>query len=269
MKEKSEKADFKFNIQRTKIMVSGPITSWQIDGETKKTVTDFIFLGSKITADGDCTQEIQRYLLLERKAMANLGSVLKSRNISFPTEGRSQSYNFSSIHVWIWQLNHKDSWTQKNWCFWTVVLEKTFKSPLHYKEIKPVNAKGNQSWIFIGRTDVGAEIPILWPPDRKNWLIWKDPDARKDWRQMEKGVTEDEMVACHYWLNGYAFKQALGVGDGLGSLVCCSSRDREGSDMTKQLDWTALSHFVLHLFLSSFFFFFNRYFSSIINSSEN
>ena len=110
VKEESEQVGLKLNIQKTKKMASGPITSWQIDGETKKTVTDFIFLGSKITADGDCSQEIQRYLLLERKAMANLGSVLKSRNISLPTEGCSQSYNFSSSHVWMWQLDHKDGW---------------------------------------------------------------------------------------------------------------------------------------------------------------
>ena len=106
----------------------------------------------------------------------------------------SQSYAFSSGHVWMWELDYKESWALKTWCFWTVVLEKTLESPLGFKEIKPVHPKGNQSWIFIGRTDAETETPILWPPDVKNWLIWKDPDARKDRRQEQKGTTEDEMV---------------------------------------------------------------------------
>ena len=111
----------------------------------------------------------------------------------------------SSIHVWMWELDYKESWALKSWCFWTVVLEKTLESPLDCKEIQPVHPKGNQSWIFIGRTDVEAEIPILWPPDVKNWLTGKDPDARKDWRQEEKGMTEDETVGWHRWLNGLEF----------------------------------------------------------------
>ena len=115
----------------------------------------------------------------------------------------SQSYGFSSCHVWMWELDHKESWALKNWCFWTVVLEKTLESPLGCKEIKPINPKGNQSWIFIGRTDAEAEALILWPPDGKNWLIGKDPDAGKDWRWEEKGTTEDEMVGWHPWLNGH------------------------------------------------------------------
>ena len=106
----------------------------------------------------------------------------------------SQSYDFSSSPVWMWELDHKESWMPKNWCFWTVVLEKTLESPLDYKEIQPVHPKGNQSWIFIGRTDAEAATLILWPPDAKNWLIWKDPDDGKDWRREEKGMTEDEMV---------------------------------------------------------------------------
>ena len=120
----------------------------------------------------------------------------------------------------MWELNYKESWAPKNWCFWTVVLEKTLESPLDCK-IKPVNPKGNQSWMFTGRTDVEAETPILWPPDVKNWLIWKDPDAGKDWRQEEKGTTEDEMVGWHHWLDGHEFEQAPGVGDEQGGLAWC------------------------------------------------
>ena len=117
----------------------------------------------------------------------------------------------------MWELDCiEESWVPKNWCFWTAVLEKTLESPLDYKEIKPFNPKGNQSWIFIGRTDVEAETPILWPPDGKNWLTGKDPHADKDWRQ-EKGMTEDEMVIWHHWLKGHEFEQALGVGDRQGS----------------------------------------------------
>ena len=117
-----------------------------------------------------------------------------------------QSYGFSSSHVWMCELNHKESWALKNLCFWTVVLEKTLENPLDCKEIQPVHPKGNQSWIFIGRTDVEAETPILWPPDAKNWLVGKDPDAGKAWRQEEKGMTEDEMVGCHHWCNGHEFE---------------------------------------------------------------
>ena len=117
----------------------------------------------------------------------------------------SQSCGFSSSHVWMWKLDHKESWALKNWCFWTVVLEETLESPLDCK-IKPVNPKGNQSWIFIGRMDAEAKAPILWLPDTKNWLIGKDPDAGKDWGQVEKGMTEDEMVGWHHWLDGHEFE---------------------------------------------------------------
>ena len=122
-----------------------------------------------------------------------------------------------------------------NWCFWTVVLENTLESPLDWKEIKPVNPKGNQSWIFIGRTD--AEASILWPPAVKNWLIGKDPDTGKDWRQEEKGIIEDKMVGCHHWLDGHEFEQARGVGDGEGSLACCSPWVHKQSDKTEWLNW--------------------------------
>ena len=155
--------------------------------------------------------------------MTNRDSLLKSRDITLPNKGLfSQSYGFPSHHVWIWELNHKESWALKDWCFWAVVLEKTLESPLDCKEIKPVNPKGNQSWIFIGRTDAEAETPILWPPNAKNCLIGKEFDAGKDWRQEEKGTIEDEMIGWHHWLNGHEFEQAPGVGDGKGSLACYS-----------------------------------------------
>ena len=126
--------------------------------------------------------------------MTNLNSILKSRDITLSTKVRLvKGYGFSSSQIWIWELDYKESWEPKNWCFWTVVLEKTLESPLDYKEIQPVHSKGDQPWVFIGRTDVEAETPILWPPDVKSWLIWKDPDAGKDWWQEEKGTTEDEM----------------------------------------------------------------------------
>ena len=196
MKVESEKVGLKLNIQKKKIMASGPITSWQKDKETMETVRDFIFGSSQITADGDCSYEIKRCLLLVRKATTNLDSILKTRHYFAEKGPYSQSYGFYSSHVWLWELDHKESSTPKNWCFWIVVLEKTFESPLDCKENKPVNPKGNQSWIFTGMTD--AEAPILWPPDAKNWLIGKDPDAGKDWRWEEKGMTENEMDGITY-----------------------------------------------------------------------
>ena len=184
-------------------MAFGPITSWQIFGETVGTVLDFIFLGSKITVDGDCSHEIKKHLLLGRKAMTNLDSILKSRDYFADKGLSSQSYSFSSGHVWMWGLDHNEGWAPKNWCFWTVVLEKTLESTLDCKEIKSVNPKGNQFWTFIGRTD--AETPILWPPDVKSRLLRKDPDAGKDWGQEEKGTIEDEMVGWNHWIDGHEF----------------------------------------------------------------
>ena len=160
-------------------MASGPITSWQIDGETMETVTDFIFLGSKITADGDCSHEIKRRLLLGRKAMINLGRILKSRDITLLTKVLIVKYMVFPVVVYrceSWMI--KKGWMPKNWCLWSVVLEKTLESPLDFQEIQPINPKGNQPWI-TGRTD--AEAPILWPPDVKSWFIRKDPDAGKYW----------------------------------------------------------------------------------------
>ena len=144
----------------------------------------------------------------------------------------------------MWDLDYKESWALKNCYFWTVVLEKTLESPLGCKEIKPLNPKGNQHWIFSGRTDVEAETPIFWPPAVKNWLLGKDPDAGKDWRQ-ENGTTEDEMVGWHHWLNGHESEQAPGVGDGHGSSMCCSPWGHKESDKTERLNWTELS-FYLH-----------------------
>ena len=138
----------------------------------------------------------------------------------------------------MWVLDYEESWAPKNWCFWTVVLEKTLESPLDYKEIQPVHAKGDQSWVFIGRTDVEAETPLLWPPDAKSWLIWKDLDAGKG--QEEKGMTEDEMAGWHHRLYGHEFEWTPGVGDGQGGLACCNSWGCKESDMTEQLNWTEL-----------------------------
>ena len=201
---------------------------------------DFIFLGSKITADGDCSHEIKRCLLLGRKAMTNLDSILQSRDITLPTNVRLVKAMVFPVVVWMWELDYKESWALKNWYFWTVVLEKALESPLDCKEKKPVHPKGNQSRIFIGRTDAVAETPILWPPDAKNWLIVKDLDAGKDWRQEEKGTTEDEMIRWHHQLNGHEFEQAPGVADGQGSLASCSPWGRKELDMTEQLNWTEL-----------------------------
>ena len=220
-----------------KIIASGPITWWQIDGEKMETVRDFILLGCKITADSDCSHEIKKCLLLGRKAMTNLDSILKNRDIADKGPS-SQSHGFSSSHLWIWELDHIESRVLKNWCFWTVVLEKSLESPLDCKEIQPVHPKGNQSWIFIGRTDAAAEAPIIWPPDAKNWLTGKDPDAGKDWRQEEEGTTEDEMVGWHHQLDGHDFEQALGVDDGQGSLACCSPWGHQELDTTERLNWT-------------------------------
>ena len=141
----------------------------------------------------------------------------------------------------MWELDYKESWAPKNWCFWTVVLEKTLEIPLDCKEIQPVHPKGDQSWVFIGRIDVEAETPILWPPDAKSWLIGKDPDAGKDWRRGEKGMTEDEMVGWHHRLNGHEFGWTLGVGDGQGGLVSAVFWGHKESDTTERLKWTELN----------------------------
>ena len=158
-----------------------------------------------------------------KKSYDQLKQHMKKQKHYFANKGpSSQSYGLSSSQIRMWQLDHKESWALKNWCFWIVALEKTPESPLDSKETKPVNPKGNQFWICIGRTDTEAEVPILWPPDakRKSQLIGKAPDARKDLKQ-EKGMTEDEMFGWHHWLNRHEFEQAPGDSKGQGSLVCC------------------------------------------------
>ena len=166
-------------------------------------------------------------------------SVLKKQRHYFVYKGPySQSCVFSSSHVWMWALDHKEGWALKNWYFQTVVLNKTLESTLDCKELKPVNPKGNQLWIFTGRNDAESEAPILWPPDAKNLLIGKDPDDGKDWRQEEKGTTEDEMAGWHHQLDGRESEWTPGVGDGQGGLECCDSWGRKELDTTEQLNWT-------------------------------
>ena len=243
--DKGERGEWKswLKTQKTKIVASGPIISWQIDGEMMETVRDFISGGSKITADGDCNYKIKRRLHLGRKAMTNLDSVLKSKDITLPAKVHLVKAMVFPAVTYGCELDHKEGWVLKNWCFWTVVLEKTLKSPLNCKEMKAVNPKGNQSWIFIGRTDTEAETPILWPPDAKNWLIRKDPDGGKDWRQGETGMTKDEMVGWHHRLNGHEFGQTPGEGEGQGSLVCCTPWDHKESDKTVWLNNNRSSFF--------------------------
>ena len=154
------------------------------------------------------TFTIESRLFLGRIALSNLDSVLKSRGHHFANRGLySQSYDFSSSLVWMWELDHKEGWALKNSCFWTVMLKETLESHLDNKEIQPVHPKGNQPWIFTGRTDAEAEAPVLWPPDAKGWLIGKDPDTGENWGQEEMGVTEEEMVVWHHWLSGLEFEE--------------------------------------------------------------
>ena len=209
-------------------------------GKTVETVSDFILGGSKITADGDCSHEIKRRLLFGRKVMTNLDSIFKSRDITLPTKVRLVKAMAFPVVMYGCEreLDCEESWVLKKWCFWTVVLEKTLESPLDCKEIQPVHHKGDQSWVFIGRTDVESEILIFWPPDVKSWLIWKESDAGNDWGQEEKRTTEYEMVGWHHQLSGHGFGWTPGVGDGQGGLVCCGSWGRKESDTTEWLNWT-------------------------------
>ena len=215
--------------QKTKITESSPITSWQIDKETMETVTDFIFLGSKITADGDCSHEIKSQLLLRRKAMTKLDSILKSRDNFANKDLCSQSYDFSSSHLQMWELDHKEGWVPKNWCF-SIVLEKMLERPLDSKEIKPVNPKGNYPWIFIGRTDAEVEAPILWPPDVKTWFTGKD----SCWERLKAKRRGRQRMR---WLDNITnsielFEQTPGVSGGQRSLVCCSPWGLKELDLT-------------------------------------
>ena len=169
--------------------------------------------------------------------------IKKQRHYSADKGLYSQSYGFSSSHEWMRELDYKESWAPKNSCFWTVVLEKAVEHLFDSKEIQPLHPIGNQSLIFIGRTDSEAETPILWPPDAKNWLIWKDPDAGKDWRWEEKGMAEDEMAGWHHQLDAHEFGWTPGVGDGQGGLACCDSWGCKESDMIERLNWTELNCF--------------------------
>ena len=200
-------------------------------------MTDFIFLGFKITADSNYSHEIKRCLFSGRKAMTNLDSILKNKHITLLTKVHIIKAMVFPIVVYgceSWTI--KKGQVLKNWCFWIVALEKTLESCLDCKEIKPVNPKGNQSWIFIARTDPKAEAAILWPSDAKNWLIRKERDTGKDWRQ-EKGVTEDEMVGWYHWLSGHEFEQTPGDGEGKRSLMCCCTWGHKELDTTELL-WT-------------------------------
>ena len=218
-------------------MTSGPITSWEIDGETVETVSDFIFLGSKITADGDCSHEIKRRLLLGRKVMTSLDSIFKSRDITLPAKVRLvKAMVFPVVMYGCESWNVKKAEHQRidafELCCW-----KTLESPLDCKEIQPVHSKGDQPWDFFGRNDAEAETPVLWPPHVKSWLIGKDSDAGGgDWEQEEKGMTEDEMAGWHHWLNGRESEWTLGVGDGQGGLACFDSWGRKESDMAERLN---------------------------------
>ena len=171
----------------------------------------------------DCSHEIKRRLFFGRKTKTNLDSALKSRDITLPTKIYIvKAMGFSSSHVWMWELDYKEGWAPKNWCLWIVGLKTTLESLLDNKEIKPLRPKGNQPWIFIGRTDAEAAVPTLCLPNMKCWHIGKDPDAGKNWGQVEKGATEDEIIGWHHWLNGYEFEEALGDSGGQRSMACCS-----------------------------------------------
>ena len=183
-----------------------------------------------------------------------VGSIHKANRHLYLTQEPlrlSQGYGFSSGHVWVWELDCEESWAPKNWCFWTVMLEKTLESPLDCKEIPLVHPKGDQSWVFTGRTDAEAETPILWPPHVKSWLIEKDPDSGRDWGQEEKGTTEDEMAGWHHRLDGHGFGSTPEVGDGQGGLASCDSWGHKESDMTEWLKWTEQEPLtnLKHLFL--------------------
>ena len=189
--------------------------------------------------------------------MTNLDSVLKSRDIALPTNVHLVKAMVSPVHVWMWELDHKEGWALKNWCFWTVVLEKTLESPLECKQIKPVNPKENQPWMFIGRTDAEAEAPILWLPDVENWLIRKDPDAGKDWGQKEKGITEDEMIEWHHRLSACGLGWTLGVDDGQGGLACAVhgvAKSRTWLSDWTELNWTTGQQLLQVYYTASWFF---------------
>ena len=211
------------------IMASGPITFWQINGETAETVADFIFLVSKITEDGEWAMKlIDTYSLEEKK-----------QRYYFANKGpSSQGYGFSSSHAWMWELDYKESWALKNWYFWTVVLEKTLESPLDCKEIQPVHPKGDQSWVSLEGLMLQLKLQYFGHLMRRADSL-EDPDAGKDWGQEEKRTTEDEIVGWHHRPNRHGFGWTLGVGDGQGGLACCGSWGRRvRHDWVTELNWT-------------------------------
>ena len=229
VKEESDKVGLKLNIQKTKIMASGAITSWEIDGETVETGSDFVLGAPKSLHMVIAAMKLKDAYSLEGKLWQP--RYIEKQRYYFANKGpSSQGYGFSSGRVWMWELDYEESWEPKNWCFWTVVLEKTLEGPLDCKEIQTVHPKGYQSWVFIGRTDAEAEIPILWPLHAKSWLIGKYSDAGSDWGQEEKGTTEDEMAGWHHRLDGQEFEWTPGVGDGQGGLACCDSWGHKESD---------------------------------------
>ena len=245
-------------IQKTRIMASGPITSWEIDGETVETVSDFILWGSKITADGDCSHEIKRHLLLGRKVMINLESILKSRDLTLPTKVRL--VKAMVFHVWMWELDYKEGWAPKNWYFWSVVLEKTLESPLDPKEIQLVHPKVDQSWVFIGRTDAEGEIPIFWPPHvelthwKRPWC-WEGLGAggegdNRGWDGWMASLTRWTWVSVNsrsWWWTGRA-----------GMLQFMGSQ-RVGHDWVTELNWTNGVEFFKFFFTFLFFTFLSKW----------
>ena len=248
VQEESENVGLKCNIQKTKITASGPITSWQIDGETVETVADFIFLGSKITSDGDCSRESKRHLLLGRKVITNLDSILKSRDITLPTK-----VCLVKAIVFPVVMYGCESWTIKKAEAKELMFLNCGAGEDSWESLElqgdPIHPKKGQLWVFIGKTDVETETPILWPPDAKRWLIWKDPDAGKDWGQEEKGTTKDDIVGWHHWLSGHEFGWTPGVSDGQGVLVCCCPWGPKESATTDRLNWTDILVY-LKLFFS-------------------
>ena len=229
-------------------MTSGPITSWQIVGETMETVTNFIFLHSKIIADGDCSHEVKRQLLLGRKVMTNLDSIFKSRDITLPTKVHLVKANiFSSSHVRMWELDYKENWVPKKWCFWIVVLEKTLERPLDCKEIQPVHPKGDQSLVFIARTDAEAENSNTLATSCEELTHWESPWC---WEGLGAGGEGDNrgwdgwmaspIQWAWVWVNS-------GVGDGQGGQACCDSWGHKESDTTERLNWAELNWRSLHL----------------------
>ena len=241
VKVESEKVGLKLNMLKTKIMASGPITSWEIDGETVETMSDFILGGLQNHCRWWLQPWNEKTLTPRKESYDQPIEHIKKQRHYFAIKGpSSQGYGFSSGHVWMWKLDCEDSWVPKNWCFWSVVLEKTLESPLDFKEIQSVHLKGDQSWVFVGRTDAKGEIPVLRPPHAKSWVIGKDSHAGMDWGQEEKGTTEHEMAGWRHRLSGHEFEWTPGVGDRQGGLACCDSWGRKELDTTERLNWTDL-----------------------------